>query len=376
MTLTFPIKVPCNSVGFLSNKVEKPKNDKIPMLHIESNKIAKRYDDLGIVILKPIIDRLYFGFSVTPEFIAQHKVGYDVEGWKMGIAKSLYQDAMSDSAESGVSFVYAKNPENSHKYRFRYKPPSSSETIFLQVTPKAPVFITIDMNPAKFNQKAVEEIRQFVEQQFLLTGEYILYDDIVAWSRIYRLDIAVDVLGVRPSDLEVMAMGEKGPVPYKSHQYKSVSGRTETNYITPVKGKARGGYYYDKQKDQIEKGKKPVYGDCLHTRFEFRVTNTAFHKLENIQNRCARVAVRALDYNKFRKMGYTRRCMIRYALERRDVNKAFREIPDNMKPKYQAAYEMVLNDIWDAKAIWSFWKDAVQSLAIAPAYCTQVQECA
>lgn len=370
------IEVPCNTAGFLSNKVEKPMSNKIPTLTIDSNIIAKRYDALGIVVLKPIIDRAYFGFSVTHEFLAQHKLSPNADAWKMGMAKSLYQDAVQDSEGTGVSLLYAKTPVNSHKYRFRFKPPSSSESIVLQVTPNASVFLTVDMNPSKFGQQAVQEIREFIEEQFIISGQHISYASLIAWSKLYRLDIAVDVLGVRPADLEVKAAGEKGPVPYKSHQYKSITGRTETNYIVPIAGKTRGGYYYDKRKDQMANGEEPLYGYHLHTRFEYRVMNTAFHKLETIQNRCSRMTVRALDYGRFRKLGYTRRSMIRYALERRNIDKAFSEIPVSMKPKYHAAYETALNDMWDAKVIWSFWKDAVKALAIAPDYCTQVQQCA
>lgn len=361
MAITFNLSIPCNTVDFLTNK-----GKTVSKLKIESKKIAVRYDEEGIIVLRPIIDRLTFGFSPSQAFFNKHGIAESVEEYKESLAKSLYHSAMVDSKASGLSQVtnvpFNKPPWKSYNINLRYKPPSSTEKILIQLKPKSEksAFMRFDMNPAKLGHKAISEFKAFIEELFVIPGHTLTCDDITAWAAVYRADVAIDILGARPAELEIQTIVGKKPVYYKNHTYNSASGRTETIYPKAKKGKTSPTYIYDKRKELVEANKEPAYGDFLHSRYEFRVQKTSFAKLTKIKNRCGRIGVKALNGKKFHKLHYTQQLFVKYALERQVLEKALTVIPDEFKAKYKAAYDNSMRSIWDAKKIWSFWPDTMK----------------
>jgi len=365
MTIPFKKKVTCNTIDFLYNKEKSP-----PTMKIDSRKIAATYDELGIVILKPIIDKLTFGFSPTEQFLEQYDPTQSLEGYKKKIAAYLYGDAAVNTAGmskvTGIPFM--KSPYNSN---LRYQPPSSpTEGIIIQVSPKKPEsnldFIKFNMNPSRFNDKALSEFRLFIEEIFQIVGKHLSYEAWMMWTKIYHMDVAIDILGARPSDLVAHVLKGGKPFPCKSHSYNSSTGRIETLYLNAKAGKSSSKKIYDKRVEQIEAGKDPVYGDCLHSRYESSVKKTAFYKIAGIQNPCSKISVKAVDYKKFKKLKHGLRLFIHKAIDR-TLEKALEKVPAKHKPKYKQAYNDILHNIWDAEKIWeSHWKNAVKSSGMFP----------
>lgn len=293
-----------------------------------------------------------------------HKTGLD-------FARVLkwFQDFMGyDRTLNGLSLVenvpFLKKPWANYKINLRYRPNGADNAILIQVAPKNPdsnlSFMRFVMNPSQYDKADFQAFRAFIEELLVCPDACVSYDDFLVWSKVYRADVAVDILGARPSDLEIIPLVSGKPAAKKKHIYKSATGRTETVYPGAKKAKSSDTYIYDKRKEQEEAGNPPIYGDFLHSRFECRISKTTFFKLAGCTNRCGRVSVRALDPKIFAKEHYTRQLFIRYALER-SLQKALAVIPTKYQPKFLKAYNGTMRDIWDAKYLWGFWKDTVKT---------------
>jgi len=365
MGVSISKKYRCNTIGFASNKENKPETVSIPL-----DRVAIHYEELNIVVLKPVIDTLVFGFSPTQEFLSKYDQHIDSKEYEKEIRVSIVQDAYH-TASTGVSYVTGvplmKAPYKNYNINLRYKPPSSTETIFIQVDPKntakTTAFIRFQMNPSRFSKKALEEIRAFITDTLLPAVPVIPFDDIMEQCKVYRADIAVDLLGVRPAELEVVSKKGGQPVPSKSNTYKSRTGRTESIYTKLKKDKSNNEYIYDKRQQLLDKGMPLSYGDCLHSRFECRIEKTTFYKLNNLKNRFNRLSIRAVDYRALHKMHYTHQLFLRLALSR-TLEKALEVIPPKNQPKFMKKYQSSLHNIWDAKQLWAHWKEAAKLAAI------------
>ncbi len=62
--MSFTFSLPCNQIGFSTNKEKKP-----PNVQIEGSKLGIRYKDIHIIVLKPALDRLTFGFCPDKHFM-------------------------------------------------------------------------------------------------------------------------------------------------------------------------------------------------------------------------------------------------------------------------------------------------------------------
>jgi hypothetical protein len=365
MAIIFCENVPCNQIGIPSNKGKKP------TIQLDKKRIAIRYDQLGIVVLKPHIDKISFGFPVTQDFVHHYAPGNTVEEFKQHIVASLFADAKTNTG--GLCLVegvpFHKKPWVNYNINVRYTPPGAKESFLIQASPKDASsnldFLRFDVNPSKLNTKQIGHFREFITTLLLAPGSIVSYENFLSFCQVYRVDAAVDILGARPSDLEVLTLVEGKPKPAKKHVYKSKTGRAETLYpgATPTtSGKA---YVYDKRKELTEADKKPMYGDFYHSRFECRISKTTFYKLANVNNRFSRVSIKALDIDTFAEQYHVHKLFIRYALET-SLEKALDIIPENERPYFQKHYHEALHDIWDAKALWALWKDAVKASGFLP----------
>ena len=354
-----PLKIlthhPVNAMSFSTNKVEKQ------VLKIDNDKVAISYKDLGIVILNPIMDRLTFGFSPTKEFMAEYDPAQTVEDLEQYLRTDLYHRASlkSDNLSLLEKVSFLKPPYSSYKINVKYTPTGAASHVLIQVSPKQPKnqFFRFDMNPSKFNQAQMAEFQSFIED-LLSTGSPVPFDAVKERSYIHRVDVAVDILGARPADMDVIPLVEGKPAKKKSHVYKSASGRQETVYPGSTIGEAGKSYIYDKQKELAEKNSPPMFGDFLHSRYEIRCEKQKFATLATMNNRLNRVSVNALHLGEYEKLHYTQQLFIRYVLDR-TLEKGLVMIPAKFRPRFLKAYEKCTRKIWDAPLLWSLWKTRV-----------------
>lgn len=354
--MSLKLTIACNTIHFPTNKGVKQEKIKI-----ELNKIAVKYPELGIYVLKPAIDRLTFSFTPNKDFFIKTGVTDTpdeiAEYWK----KTLYHDAAMNvnglSLLTGVNFK--KPPYKSYNVLLKYAPSTGGEATIL-VGPKNPGhgLIRVDMYPSQLGIAGMKRFRELIEGLLAFTGTTVPFEDFLIWSKIFRADVAVDILGARPGDMDVKALKYKAVNPQKHQVYKSASGRTETIYPALKKG-TNTDYVYDKRMDALDKGQPVRYGDVMYTRFESRILNTGFFKLAGVKNRCNRLTIRALDFDKFWQMPHDHRLFIRYAMER-DLKTALALIPENLHTSNEQSYASAFNNIWQPTKIWEFWPEALK----------------
>jgi hypothetical protein len=325
------------------------------------------------VILKPIIDKLTFGFSPTAEFLAKYDPSQGLKEYKEHIAVMLGADALAE--KDGLSVVNGlpmKPPYSYYEYNLRFTPSGSKNSVFIQLAPTKSEskldFIKFDFNPSHFDKKALAEIRAFIADTFqtatAITSE-VTYEDIIASSILRRVHVAIDVLGTRPSDIVVNIIKNGIPFPCKTNTFNSDTGRVETIYLDAKMGEYSKRKVYDKRTEQIESGKTPIYGDCLHSRYESCLNKTTFDKVANIQNPCGRITLSVLDYKRFKKLSHVSRLFMRRAIDR-TLDKALEKIPAAHHLKFKQCYNEIVLKAWDAETIWSHWKNAVKSSGLFP----------
>lgn len=368
MSLTINSKYLCNAVGFLSNKGEKPKK-----ILLDVRNVSDKYPDIGIVVLKPSIDRITFGFSPTVDFLKYFKQDpADLDEYKKVIANSLYQDSKVGEEVTGVAprkdISFKKVPYCYYKSHLTFRPKGCSERVKMRLDPKKDnsklPFIVFDMKVNRFDAKAMKGFKAFIEELLAFPDQTVSFEEFLRWSDISSLEVCVEILGARTHDLEVLSMTDNKYVPAKSQKYKSQTGRTQTVY-PKIKKTGGSDQLYDKHKEQLENEQKPIYGDFHHVRFEGRVKKTKFYKLGNLKNRCGRVAIRALNMKKFSKLKHTEKLFVRLAIEQ-TLDKALELIPENLKAKYTAKYHSLLCDIWHPKKLWMGWQDTLKSSGLYP----------
>jgi len=146
--------------------------------------------------------------------------------------------------------------------------------------------LRLEFNPAKQGQWGLGYLKHKFDE---ITGGLLDWGHVVKYGRATRLDIAVDLVGVRMSELIVSSN-----VPGKNHLYISEDGQIETAYLgMPGVNKPTEQLAYDKLQHAEDQGYKPLYDGILHTRVEMIVKSTGqkLSKINNVKNPLGRVAV-------------------------------------------------------------------------------------
>ena len=239
--------------------------------------------------------------------------------------------------------------------------------MLIQVGPKSPKnpLIKVDLNPSRYTVVEMAAFRSLIGGLFVTSGGSIAYSDLILGAMAYRTDIAVDVLGIQPPDIELRVLKGKQWLPHKRQVYLSKIGKAETIYPRAVAGKSSHEYVYDKRQELIDNQMPPVYGDVLHTRFECRVIKKTVGKLANVKNRCRRVSIQAVDYKKLHKLNNTQRLFMGLALSR-SLTAALQMLPAKYHAKYSKSYQNILKNVWPADLIWEHWKEALANSGLLP----------
>ncbi len=367
-------KYQCNGYDFSNNKEKKV------IIKKDTKEVAKEYKDIGIIQLKPIIDRLQFDFFLTQEFVNKFDKNLDVQEYRDWIKGSLFGSAKSDP-DSGISLVenvpFKTSKFKHYNVHLFYTPPGSKHSILMQVGPKTESdkwpFMRFDMKRCLFSVSEMVSFQQFIEGLLVIPGVDVPFEDFAIWTKIRCLEIAVDMPGLRSSRVEAFDNKAGVPYPKKTHVYKSKTGRAETLYLNATAVKTSQIRLYDKQAEQIEQGVAPENFEFFCTRCEFRVTDTTPYKLMGLHNRFKRISLRALNKEKLNTLPFLNQTVIRLALHE-TIQKAVTNAPEEIKKQLIADYHSCLTNVWDADLLWTHWKEIVVTSGLLPLpKCTQVQ---
>lgn len=359
------IKLLKNNVNSASDK--NPPHGKNPSnkginIKLDTNLIAKSYNKHGIYILKPIIDRLALRYDPP-------------KGWhdkKTAAFKTFVYSYVSGGIKSDDwDYEYVPNEEqakNNSLYRaykknlwLKHKP--SGENILVQTDPKkvGTPFFRFDLNPSRLGVDGIKFFKEELDFLFCKGDFDIGYGDVLkSPNAVYRLDVAVDILGVDVSDLELTYhshANQKQQI--KAMQYLSTTGRIQTDYPNAkLKGENKT-YVYNKKYELQDKGQDTYYDEAMHARFEHRYLkwNKPLDHLLKIgvgTNPLKKLSIKWIDYRQIKEKSFEHVLFLQYA-RNRGIKKALEIIPEHKQMDFIDTYKKAMTDIWNSSELWKHW---------------------
>ena len=208
-----------------------------------------------VAVLKPVIDKV----SIV------YKMGGSDPDLMPGLVEGLLLDA-----EDKTDFKSAGHIQTgavTYKASVKLVVPPNGEEVLLQAGPKKAGLahdLRLEFNPSRLGSAGMAFLKEKLED--VLLGA-VSFSHILATGRVTRLDIAVDLVGIRIDALDIQYKGEG-----KAHWYFSGSGQPETGYLgikQSDKNAPWTAYNKRKQLKEASGGLAQLYGGLSHTRIEF-----------------------------------------------------------------------------------------------------------
>ena len=357
--VNYKFELECNSRKYSTNKTK--------TVVVDSSRIAKRYLSNKVIVLRPIIDNMVIRYYFQDFPKNEHE---DLE--QMIKSYLVLHVKTTPSQYSDISLYDAKKSKYrgfSQNIYFTHK--SSGATTLIQACPKKDKngetkrpFLKIWLNPDEIGEKGMQEVRQLILD---MTVQTLTLDQILSHKKcIERMDIAIDILGIAPEDLEI-----RGDLrdPKKVMQVNSKTGRKQTYYVDYKPGTSTRTYLYDKRAERLDSGQKPLYNGVQHTRVEHRVETTlAANQLLKLKNHFKKIDIWAMDYSALKCNGdHLYIFAIDYIL-RRTLQKAKQIFPAAAsKVKCSQAYYKARRNIWEPEALWDKnWHKVLKKSGLLP----------
>ncbi len=293
----------------------------------------------NVSVFKPVIDKISICVPIADP---EERAFYETQ----------IMDLSKDQDFPDFETVSAK--DKSYKYNMKWRHTGSGKAVLIQAHPYSPstvTFLRFEFNP---NLLGVDGISAFKEMlNVLFSFEHLTYADIIQIGRFTRLDIAVDLVNARTSDLIVRGRG-KG----KKVVYYSSTDQMETTYLDKPKKAPSKAKVYDKLQQQTDKSISPDYVGVSHARVEIQHGGTKLNKLLNIHNVLKRIKVihpttvpAGIDewvWNLFLDS-------CRY----RGIDEALKMLPEDQQGKALKVLKKAETETWRPKKLWEEWPETV-----------------
>ncbi len=253
-----------------------------------------------------------------------------------------------EDTESGFQKAY---PNNTYANAFTLSikaPLSGTDCVLIQANPvkKTNAFLRVEFNPSKAGTSGMDLLRQHC-------AAFLDYDytTLVKAGRVTRMDVAMDLMGIRLDDLAARSVKLK-----KSTVHSAVDGGTETVYLGATKGNRRI-RIYDKGKQLGETGQKlpsfPV------TRVEAELRNVCMlRNIPALGNPFTDVGIWYLPEANFAGEDHIWR-MFLDSVSRRGLRSALKQIPDSYRQPFNDALHACPLGMWDPGKHWAYWPKRV-----------------
>jgi len=190
------------------------------------------------------------------------------------------------------------------------------------------------------------------------------FEHILSTSKVTRLDIAVDIIGIRIDALDLQFGGEG-----KSHWYYSGAGQPETGYLgikQSDKNAPWTAYNKRKQLKETAGSGKQLYGGLSHTRLEFHAKpNKPLGELKHYPNPFTQISVAYPVAPKGVSL-YAWQFFLD-ACQRRGHKQALALIPDGqVKGRYVKALTTAHETFWRPEKIWAVWEQSLSKHGLLP----------
>ena len=348
--------------GVSSNKQEgeEKKKGKIELSEISYCPIEGR-----VAVLKPFIDKI----TIT------HKIA-DKE-LTAALVESLLQEADKEQGHFKKAAQF-KSGAVSYRASVNLIVPPGDAQVLIQAGPKKKGIthaLRLEFNPSRLGKPGIAFLKTQIESLVSgpLVSDDLSFDDIIAKGTVTRVDIAVDVVGIRVDKLDVRFLGDG-----KSHWYYSNKGQPETGYYGIKQNKKKQNspapwITYNKRqeiKDKGPEGGKQLYGGLSHTRIEFHaIQKKPFAKLGTLANPFDTISLAYPQAPKGIKP-YAWAFFLD-ACHRRGREEALQTISEvATRNKYAAALEEAHKAFWKPEQIWKHWPAAIQQSGLLTTMCS------
>jgi len=343
-----------------------PKPSKIPLPSLFPTKLLLPNGDQAFISI-PIPDKLYFAGEVLPKHFSQNDLM--IEEFAPSLMSALASGLVGDvkkTVKSGKTYrvVQLLVGPNAAPVWFELKNAAKGS--------KAVHRLIVQLNPNRMSEEGTFDLLHLLHHQ---TGLGFKVGEYLADARISRIDIAVDVLGVRVSDLlasvenagkEVLYKGADGSLETMAiHRKQKVGGSGElspTAQLRPLGDQLLK--VYDKRRELISKNIPPPYGEAPLTRIEvskrrFGNMPCKFVNLANLKNPFVRSKVGLImSADPSRRWSW-----IQYVDAVRASGPDRAAFVCDLKSDTRKEFEMLLaqhpSDILDASEIWLHWEAAL-----------------
>jgi len=297
-----------------------------------------------VLVLEPLIDKVSITVPVLdPKIRAKvHGNLNKAEKWRFG-----------------KDFKKAFGPRIRSRYRFAINVKLlGGEKLLVQGVPwskGAGHLLRLEFNPAKLTQGDLSVVKERFRE---VTSELLQWDHVVEFGRATRVDVAVDLVNARMTDLLVVSN-----VHGKNHFYVGEGGDLETAYVgIPTQKKPAEQLVYDKLKQSVDKGQKPGYSGIYHSRVEIisKSKNLKLANIAKIKNPLTRVTivhpgspppgVDPVIWGLFLET-------CRY----RGVTGALKLVPDDVAEACKTALDEAAGESWRPDKIWKHWPKVVKN---------------
>jgi hypothetical protein len=297
-----------------------------------------------IAVLKPVLDKISIAYFIDdPDLL-----GAVYDGLKHDVADGKFKNA--PQFKTGAV-----------KYKASVNLIVSGEPILIQAGPTKKGIahnFRLEFNPHKLSGPGIAVLKDELES---LIGEGLTYTDIITKGQVTRLDIAVDLVGVRIDDLDIR-ISDKG----KSHWYHSPRGEAETGYFGLKKANAPW-KAYNKRRQFKETGsgqEAQLYGGLSHTRLEFHaIPKKAVPALVGIKNPFANISIAVATAPKGVEPHEWQ--FFLDSCQRRGHDAAIAKLlNDKTKKSYVGALNAAHEAFWKPNLIWNSWGETLATLMV------------
>ena len=303
-----------------------------------ANEIAYGWEEKHKV-LKPKIDKLSFTYDIPSEQIST------VTGSLVALAE-----------EAGGPWKKL-NSTKTYSLRRRLHHKETGENILIEAAPqppngkKAPLsFLRLDFNPSKLGPKGVEFLR---DQLFMVLAIDHPWGKIASECTVTRMDLAVDLLGIKAEDLLVgdYTPGSAKGKPLKRMLVFSATGGLESLYLGVKPTKVR---IYNKAQELIDYKQPSAFGSTAYTRIEMITEpKKPMTKLKAMVNPFLKLSIHNLGAPANPPEGLHNWNYFLDSCRVRGLDAALALLPtEELRQAYRQAIKVDDKDVWKPKMLW------------------------
>jgi hypothetical protein len=344
-----PIYYVINGVSSNKQEGEEKKKGKIESSEISYCPIKGR-----VAVLKPFIDKITITYKIADEELVATLV------------QSLLQEADKEQGHFKKAAQF-KSGAVSYKASVNLIVPPGDAQVLIQAGPKKKGIthaLRLEFNLRGLGKQGIAFLKSQLESLVLgpIISDGLHFDDIIANGTVTRVDIAVDLVGIRVDQLDVRFLGQG-----KSHWYYSEKGQAETGYYGIKQNKKKQNspapwISYNKRqeiKDKVTEGGKQLYGGLSHTRIEFHaVQKKPFAKLGTLANPFDTISLAYPEAPKGIKP-YAWAFFLD-SCQRRGREASLELLPEGaLRKRYRQALDKANAAFWKSDQIWASWTESL-----------------